>query len=156
MATVYTGKSGDLKQKRFAIVVSTYHQNITGKLLTGAIDTLVDEGVPAGQIAVLHVPGSWELPLAAARLIGQRQADAIICLGCVIRGETTHDQHINTSVSNQLGILACDSQIPIAFGVLTCSTLEQAVARSGGEVGNKGIECAAAAIQMVRLFDEMN
>ena len=136
--------------------MSTYHQNITSKLLEGARTTLLAEGADDNQITILHVPGSWEIPLAAARLISQQKADAIICLGCVIRGETTHDQHINTNVSNQLGKLTCDSQIPIAFGLLTCNTLEQAVARSGGDVGNKGVECATAVIQMIRLFGEMD
>ena len=151
----FDGKSGSLAGKQFAIVVSSYHRNITHKLLDGAVDKLREAGVADDFINVLHVPGSWELAVAATQAIRQLKPSAVICLGCVIRGETTHDQHINTSVSNQLNQLSCESQTPLGFGLLTCNTLEQAVARSGGEYGNKGRECAEAVIEMLLLFDNL-
>ena len=156
VATELLGKTGDLSNKKFAIVVSTYHRNITGPLLDGALEELAVEGVQEDNITVVWVPGAWELPLAAQALI-QNDCDyaALICLGCVIKGETTHDHHINTMVSTNLGQMSTDSGIPVAFGLLTCNTLQQAIDRSGGEVGNKGIEATNAAIRMVRLFEEI-
>ncbi len=155
VANVYTGSSGDLGQKSFAIIVSTYHHAITEKLLGGAVETLVENGTASENISVLHVPGAWEISLTAATLIKHSPPDGIVCLGCVIRGETTHDQHINTAVSNQLAQMSCDSGVPVAFGLLTCNSMDQAIARSGGDVGNKGVECADAIIHMVRLFEEL-
>ena len=150
------GDSGSLEACRFAIVVSTYHWNITGVLLAGAIRTLRDHGLRDEDITVARVPGSWELPPAASRIVDGGEADAVICLGCVIRGETTHDQHINTTVSTELGRLSARTGIPIGFGLLTCNTREQAEARAGGKAGNKGEEAANAAIQMVRLFEQLD
>lgn len=151
-----TGTNGPLSDKRFAIVVSSYHRNITAPLLEGAVASLMAVGVADKNVTVAWVPGAWELPLATRKLIAARtHYDAVICLGCVIRGETTHDQHINTMVSTNLGQMSTETGIPIAFGLLTCNSLQQAIERSGGEVGNKGIEAADAAIQMVRLFDEI-
>ena len=149
------GTPGTLEQKKIAIIVSSYHRNITHKLLDGAVEKLRESGLPEEQITVLHVPGAWELAVATRAAIERLRLDAVICLGCVIRGETTHDQHINNSVSNQLNQLSCENQIPLGFGLLTCNTLEQAVARSGGEYGNKGAECSEAVIHMMNLFDEL-
>ena len=101
------------------------------------------------------MPGAWEIPVAAARLAKSSQFDAIICLGAVIRGETTHDQHINTQVSLSLGNLAVELELPVLFGLLTCNSLEQAIHRSGGNVGNKGEECAVAALEMVDLMRKL-
>lgn len=155
MAAEHTGKSGSLEKKRFAIVVSSYHRQITGPLLEGAIETLATEGVADDLITIAWVPGAWELALACKCLIETENFDAIICLGCVIKGETTHDHHINTMVSTSLGQMSVESGVPVAFGLLTCNSLQQAIERSGGEVGNKGIEAAEAAIHMVRLFDQI-
>jgi len=141
---------------RIAIVVSSYHRNITGKLHEGAVDTLRGVGIEEDDIFTAWVPGSWEIPLAAQRLLDSDQWDAVICLGCVIRGETTHDQHINTTISNALGMLSLDYSKPVAFGVLTCNTLEQAEARCGGAVGNKGVEAAEAVLHMLTLFEEID
>ncbi len=140
---------------RFAIVVSSYHINITGKLLQGATDSLTSVGVPDSDIFTAWVPGSWEIPSAAQKLLETKKFDAVICLGCVIRGETTHDQHINTTISNSLGRLSLDFGKPVAFGVLTCNTLEQALARCGGAVGNKGTEAAEATLHMLSLFESI-
>jgi 6,7-dimethyl-8-ribityllumazine synthase len=136
---------------RYAIVVATYNSNITNKLLAGAIETLEKSGITASDIVVVRVPGAWELPLAASQLAKGPSICAVITLGAVIRGETTHDQHINRAVSNALMDLMNQSGKPIAFGLLTCNTMEQAIHRAGGNVGNKGCEAAEAAIQMVRL-----
>ncbi len=137
---------------RYAIVVSTYNSNITNKLLAGAIATLETAGVATDDIIIARVPGAWELPLAATAFAKQASICAVITLGAVIRGETTHDQHLNRAVSNSLMELMTTTGKPIAFGVLTCNTLEQAIHRAGGNVGNKGCEAAEAAVAMVKLM----
>jgi len=142
-------------QRKFAIVVSRYHDSITQKLLDGAIETLHAHAVPDDQIQVLWVPGAWEIPFAVQRILQTRKLDGVICLGCVIRGETTHDQHINTTVSNSLGQLGLQHSTPVAFGVLTVNSMEQALARAGGAVGNKGVESAMAVIELLQLFDSI-
>lgn len=154
MIVEFRGTTGSVSKKRFAIIVSKYHQSITGKLLDGATNTLTRNLVPAGSIEVNWVPGAWEIPTAAQRILESKQFDGLICLGCVIRGETTHDQHINTTISNGLGRLSLDFGVPVGFGVLTCNTMEQAIARAGGDVGNKGVEAAEAVIHMLLLFEE--
>lgn len=141
---------------RIGIVVSSYHRDITGKLHDGAVETLGGVGIGSEDIFTAWVPGSWEIPLAAQRLLESEKWDAVICLGCVIRGETTHDQHINTTISNALGMLSLDYSKPVAFGVLTCNTLEQAQARCGGAVGNKGVEAAEAVLHMLSLFEKID
>jgi len=140
---------------RFAIVVSSYNESITGNLLKGAIETLTEAGIPDTQIDVAWVPGAWEIPLPAQRLAASGEYAAVLCLGAVIRGETTHDQHINRQVSLSLGKIALDTGVPMLFGLLTCNSLEQAIHRSGGNVGNKGAECAHAALEMVGLMKRL-
>ncbi len=137
---------------KFAIAVSTYNSNITDKLLRGALYTLANAGYPEELVIVAKVPGAWELPLAAQSLANMPDVVGVITLGAVIRGETTHDQHINRAVSQALMQLMMQTGKPIAFGLLTCNTLEQAIHRAGGNVGNKGCEAAEAALQMVRLL----
>lgn len=141
---------------RFAIVVSRYNESITGKLLSGAVGTLHAAGVPDEQIAVVHVPGAWEIPLAARLMAKRPSIRAVLCLGAVIRGETTHDLHINRSVSIALQQIALEMNKPVLFGILTCQSLEQAIQRSGGSVGNKGNECAQAALEMVGLVSALS
>lgn len=143
---------GDPPAGRFAIAVSRYNESITGRLLAGAVETLTGRGVPSDQIEIVWVPGAWELPLIAKTLAESHQFLAVLCLGAVIRGETTHDQYINQQVSASLGRIALETNVPVLFGVLTCNTLEQAIHRSGGNVGNKGVECAEAAIEMANLM----
>jgi 6,7-dimethyl-8-ribityllumazine synthase len=140
---------------RFAIVVARYNESITRKLLDGALATLVENGVADANIDVAWVPGSFEIPLVAARMAQSRRYVAVICLGAVIRGETTHDQHINRAVSVGIGEAGRHSGVPVLFGVLTCDTLEQAIHRAGGNVGNKGSECALAALEMVNLLSKL-
>ncbi|HZZ74117.1 MAG TPA: 6,7-dimethyl-8-ribityllumazine synthase [Pirellulales bacterium] len=141
---------------RFAIVVSRYNETITARLLDGAVRTLMSHGTADQNIEIAWVPGAFEIPLATEKLLVQGDYLAVLCLGVVIRGETTHDQHINRAVSLQLCELGIKHQRPVLFGVLTCETLEQAIHRSGGNVGNKGVECAEAALAMVNLLDQID
>ena len=145
----------DAPQGRFAIVVSRYNDSITSKLLDAAAKALTGHGVADDAIDVAWVPGAFELPLAADRLATSGQYAAVLCLGAVIRGETTHDQHINRAVS--LGIMEAGlrSGVPVLFGVLTCDSVEQAIHRAGGNVGNKGTECAEAALRMANLLQQL-
>lgn len=137
---------------RFAIVVAEWNRSITAKLLEGALSSLSAAGVAEAQIEVAWVPGAWEIPLVAQRFAQSENYAAVISLGAVIRGETSHDQHINRAVSMSLQQIALASDLPMLFGLLTCETMEQAIHRSGGNVGNKGVECAEAALQMVALL----
>lgn len=141
---------------RVGIVVSRYNETVTGKLLAGALATLTANGVADDDIHIAWVPGAFEIPAAAARLVEAGNYDAIICFGAVIRGETTHDQHINRAVSLGLMEIGVQTGIPILLGVLTCDTLEQALSRAGGAMGNKGIECAEAALRMITLLEQID
>jgi 6,7-dimethyl-8-ribityllumazine synthase len=143
------------KQDRFAIVVAQWNRAVTDKLLAGAVASLTEAGVPDDRIDVAWVPGSWEIPLAAQRFAGSGRYAAVLCLGAVVRGETSHDQHINRGVSLALMDIGLDSGVPVLLGVLTCDTMEQALARAGGAHGNKGRECAEAALQMAGLLKNL-
>ena len=140
---------------RIAIVVSRFNESITRRLLDGAVQTLTSSGVADDSIDVAWVPGAFEIPLIADRLAGSGIYVAVLCLGAVIRGETTHDQHINRAVSLGLTEAALRSGIPVLFGILTCETVEQAIHRAGGNVGNKGADCATAALEMVGLLKRL-
>ena len=140
---------------RLAIVVSRYNDTVTSRLLAGAQETLRSRGVPDEAIDVAWAPGAFEVPMVAERLAATRRYAAVICLGAVIRGETTHDQHINRAVSLAFAETARQWGLPVLFGVLTCDTLEQAIHRSGGNVGNKGSECADAALEMIDLYRQL-
>ncbi len=153
---IIEGESIATAEARFAIVVSRYNKSITSKLLAGAVDTLSAASVREDAIDVVWVPGAWEIPLVADRLASQDRYASILCLGAVIRGETTHDQHINRQVSLSLGQISLRRQLPVLFGILTCDSLEQAIHRSGGKVGNKGVECAEAALEMVSLLEKLS
>jgi 6,7-dimethyl-8-ribityllumazine synthase len=137
---------------RFAIVVARWNEVITRKLLDGTVTTLARHGVADDAIDVAWVPGAFEIPLAAQRMAASGNYSAVLCLGAVIRGETTHDQHINRAVSLAMTQIALSTNVPVLFGVLTCETMEQAIHRAGGNVGNKGVECAEAALHMVGLL----
>ena len=154
MPNVLDGKSGELGG-RFAIVVSRYNEHITSKLLSGAVETLRAAGIADEAIDVAWVPGAWEIPLVAQHMALSEQYVAVLCLGAVIKGETPHDEYINRQVSQSLGQIALESEIPVLFGVLTCNTVEQAIHRAGGNAGNKGQECAQAALEMVRLLNKL-
>jgi 6,7-dimethyl-8-ribityllumazine synthase len=141
---------------RFAIVVSRYNESITSKLLSGAVETLRAAGVADDEIDIAWVPGAFEIAIAALRMASSGAYQGVICLGAVIRGETTHDQHINRSVSLGLTEVGLSTNVPVLYGVLTCDTLEQAIHRAGGNVGNKGVECAQAALEMADLMDKLS
>jgi 6,7-dimethyl-8-ribityllumazine synthase len=140
---------------RFAIVVAHWNESITSKLLEGAVNALVKSGVADEAIDVAWVPGSFEIPLVAQRMADSGQYSAVICLGAVVRGETSHDLHINRAVSLAISQIALTANVPVLFGVLTCETMEQAIERAGGKAGNKGAECAEAAIHMVGLLKNL-
>jgi len=152
MPIEYRGEAKAHPNDRFAIVVARYNKNITDKLLSGALTTLEAAGVADDAVEVAHVPGAWEIPLIAQQMADRDEFAAIICLGAVIRGETTHDQYINQQVSHSLGQIALEANVPVLFGLLTCNSLEQAIHRSGGNVGNKGSDCAEAALEMASLL----
>lgn len=145
----YTG-SGDHSNTQVHLVISRWNTEITFALRDAALETLVQAGVNPTQIDVHYVPGSFELPQGAAYAISQ-DPDAVICLGCVIQGETRHFDFICSSVANAIGQLNITQAIPVIFGVLTPNSMDQARARSGGKLGNKGTEAAVAALEMVDL-----
>jgi 6,7-dimethyl-8-ribityllumazine synthase len=151
MSTEITGIDGDLPSGKVAIVASRYNPAICDSLVSGALETLSAAGYDDASTPVVRVPGAWELPTVVRQVIDKRDVIAVLTLGCVIKGETTHDEHINRAVSGALMQLGVESGIPIAFGLLTCNTLEQAIHRSGGAVGNKGIEAAEAVLELLRL-----
>jgi 6,7-dimethyl-8-ribityllumazine synthase len=136
---------------KFAIVVARWNAVITDRLLQGALDCLYRSGVRKEDVSVLRVPGSWEIPAAARAVAETRTVDAVIALGCLLRGETAHYEAIYNEVARGIGQSQQDTQVPHSFGVLTCDTLEQALDRAGLKGGNKGFEAAAAAIEMVSL-----
>ena len=152
---------------RFAIVVARFNESITSRLLEGAVQSLVAHGVSEERIDVAWTPGAVEIPTVANRLAASVRYVAVICLGAVIRGETTHDQHINRAVSAALCEIGVHYGLPVLFGILTCNTLDQAIARSGGDaattgkddprasLGNKGVDCALAAREMVDLLKKL-
>ncbi len=148
--------SFDFSDKQFAIVVSKYNDSITNKLHDAAIATLQQNGVNISNVDAVQVPGAWEIALAAKTLAKSKRYAGIICLGAVIRGETTHDQHINRFVSQAIGQISLEFEIPISFGVLTCNSFEQAHERSGGKSGNKGVEAALAVLEMVGLLQSIS
>jgi len=135
----------------FGIVVSEWNDKITNGLLTGAVEALLENGVPDDQIHVKWVPGSFELPLAAQFFANQGKVDAVIALGCVIQGETKHFDYVCEGTALGIQDVALKHNIPVIFGVLTDNTEEQSIARSGGVHGNKGIESAITAMKMVDL-----
>jgi 6,7-dimethyl-8-ribityllumazine synthase len=140
---------------RYAVVVSRFNEAITERLLAGALDTLRRHGLPEVQITVVHVPGSFELPLVAHRLAHSQQFAAVICLGAVIQGETSHHEYINHQMATGIMQAGLSSGVPVAFGVLTCPTMEHALDRAGGKAGNKGVEAALAAIEMVDVLRQL-
>ncbi|HLY17016.1 MAG TPA: 6,7-dimethyl-8-ribityllumazine synthase [Bryobacteraceae bacterium] len=140
---------------KFAIVVSRFNSFISERLLGGALDALTRSGADAGDIEVVKVPGSWEQPVVVRELARQKRHDAIICLAAIIRGDTPHFDYLASEVVKGIGQVAAESGIPVAFGVLTCNTLEQAIDRAGAKSGNKGFDAAMAAIEMANLMRQL-
>jgi 6,7-dimethyl-8-ribityllumazine synthase len=141
----------DARGKRFAIVVARFNAFITERLLQGAIDGLLRSGANRKDIEVVRVPGSFEIPSAARTLAETHRFDAILCIGCLLRGDTAHYDVIVNEVTRGVGQSAQETGVPHAFGVLTCDTLEQAIDRAGLKMGNKGLEAALAAVEMANL-----
>jgi len=141
----------DARGKRFSIVVARFNAFITGRLLQSACDGLLRSGARREDIAIVRVPGAFEIPSAARTLALTRKYDAIICLGCLLRGDTAHYDVIVNEVTRGIGQSAQETGVPHAFGVLTCDTLQQAIDRAGLKMGNKGFEAALAAVEMASL-----
>jgi 6,7-dimethyl-8-ribityllumazine synthase len=141
---------------RFAIVVSRFNELITSKLLGGAIDSLTRHGAGEEQITVIWVPGAIEIPIAAKRLCQSGKFDAVICLGAVIRGSTSHYDYVCQQVSRGVAQINYDTGVPAVFGVLTCETIEQAIERAGTKAGNAGASSAVSAIEMVNVLREID
>ncbi|HTX40160.1 MAG TPA: 6,7-dimethyl-8-ribityllumazine synthase [Bryobacteraceae bacterium] len=137
---------------RFALVVSRFNGFITERLLNGAMDALVRTGANPDLIDVIKVPGSWEIPLVAGEVARQHRYDAVICLSAVIRGETPHFDYVAAEAAKGIAHVAAETGVPVAFGVLTTNTLEQAIDRAGAKGGNKGFDAAMTAIEMANLL----
>ena len=152
---VYEGKLVS-EGVKVGIVVARFNEFITSKLLGGAIDGLKRENVKEEDIEVAWVPGAFEITLIAKKMAASKKYDAVICIGAVIRGATSHYDYVCAEVSKVIAQVSMTSDIPVMFGVLTTDTIEQAVERAGTKAGNKGFECAQGAIEMVNLLREMN
>ena len=137
---------------KFAIVVSRFNSFVSDRLLAGALDALVRTGCADGDIDIVKVPGSWEVPLAAKTIAGQHRHDALICLSAVIRGDTPHFDYVAAEVSKGIASVSLATGVPMAFGVLTTNTLEQAIDRAGTKGGNKGFDAAMTAVEMANLM----
>jgi 6,7-dimethyl-8-ribityllumazine synthase len=146
----------DASGLRFAVVVSRFNNLITERLLRGAIDVLEKSGAAKTDIEIVEVPGAFELPLAAKKLAEKGQYDALIAIGCVIRGETSHYDYVCSETARGLQLAQMDTGVPIIFCVLTCETQEQAMARAGSAHGNKGFVSGMAAIEMARLSQKLS
>lgn len=142
----------DASGLKFAIVVARFNSFITDRLLGGAIDGIVRHGGKQDEITVVRVPGSWELPIAVAEVAKTKRFDAIICLGAVIRGDTPHFDYVAGEATKGVAAVSAQYGIPIAFGVLTTNTVEQAVDRAGAKQGNKGFDAATTAIEMANVL----
>ena len=141
---------------KIGIIVSRWNEQVTGALKEGAMQTLLEAGVARQNILDFEVPGSFELPSAAAMLLDANEnVDAVICLGCIIQGETRHFEFIAQAVANGIAKVGIEYTVPVIFGVLTCNTAEQAADRSGGKHGNKGVEAAASCLQMLHTHKMM-
>lgn len=141
--------------KKFGIIVSRFNSFIAEKLLDGAMDTLVRSGASDDNIEVVRVPGAYEIPLVALKMAKSGRYDAVICLGVIIRGATPHFDFVANEAAKGIAQAGMDTGIPIVFGVLTTETIEQAIERAGSKAGNKGSECASAAVEMVNLLSQI-
>lgn len=143
------------KGMRFALVASRFNEFITNKLVSAAVDTIVRHGGDADQITEVWVPGSFEIPMTAKRLAESGMFDAVLCLGCVIRGHTPHFEYVAAEASKGVAQVGLETGVPTIYGILTTDSIEQAIERAGTKAGNKGADAAAAAIEMVNLFGKL-
>jgi 6,7-dimethyl-8-ribityllumazine synthase len=143
------------KGKKFAIVVSRFNDFLTGKLKDGAIDCLTRHGALEKDIAVYWVPGSFEIPHAASKLVAGAKFNSVICIGAVVRGQTPHFDYVASEVAKGVAKVGLDSKKPVIFGIVTADTLDQAIERTGTKQGNKGFQAAMSAIEMVNLYSKI-
>ncbi len=143
------------KNMKIAIVVARFNEFITSKLLSGCIDCLIRHEAADEDLTVAWVPGAFEIPIAAKKLAESGKYDAVICLGAVIRGATPHFDYVCAEASKGIAQVSMQTGVPVAFGVLTTENIQQAVERAGTKAGNKGVDCAMTAMEMVNLFKEM-
>jgi 6,7-dimethyl-8-ribityllumazine synthase len=141
---------------KVAIVAARFNHFIVDRLVEGAVDALVRHGVADGDITVVHCPGAFEIPQLAKRLVETAAYDAVVCLGCVIRGATTHYDYVAGHAAYGIAEVAMSAKIPVIFGVLTTENIEQAVERAGTKAGNKGIDAALAALEMASLYQQLD
>ncbi|MCL4402048.1 MAG: 6,7-dimethyl-8-ribityllumazine synthase [Acidobacteria bacterium] len=154
MSTVIEGQLSSAGLK-FAIVVSRFNSFVSERLLTGALDALARTGCNPDDIEILRVPGSWEVPLVAKTVALQRRHDAVICLSAIIRGDTPHFDYVAAEAAKGIAHASLDTGLPMAFGVLTTNTLEQAIDRAGTKGGNKGFDAAMTAVEMANLMRQL-
>jgi 6,7-dimethyl-8-ribityllumazine synthase len=149
---------GDLvvRDQRFAIIASRFNEFITSRLLEAAIDALQRHGCDPDRMTVMWVPGAWELPFVARKVAAGGAYDAVICLGCVIRGETPHFDHVAAESAKGIGQAGLETGVPVIYGVLTSDTLEQAINRAGAKAGNRGADAALAAVEMSNLMANLD
>jgi 6,7-dimethyl-8-ribityllumazine synthase len=151
MAKIIEGKL-DATRLKFGITVSRFNNIICDRLVEGAVDALLRHGAVSSNIDIVRVPGAFEIPMAARKMVGADLYDAVICLGAVIRGATPHFDYISAEVTKGVAAVGLQSYIPVTLGVLTTDNLEQAIERAGAKVGNKGYDAAVSAIEMVNLY----
>ncbi|HIT73348.1 6,7-dimethyl-8-ribityllumazine synthase [Tyzzerella sp. An114] len=140
---------------KIGIIVGRFNEFIGGKLLSGAVDGLKRHGVEDDDITVAWVPGAFEIPVTAKKMAKSGKYDAVICLGAVIRGATSHYDYVCAEVSKGIASVSLETEIPVLFGVLTTDTIEQAIERAGTKAGNKGFDCAVSAIEMINLMKSL-
>ena len=154
MPNVYEGKIS-AEGKKFGLVVSRFNDFVSDRLLAGAIDGLSRHGARDEDIDIVKVPGSFEIPLMAQKMVEKEKYDAVICLGAVIRGSTPHFEYVSSEVSKGVAMVGLESGVPVIFGVVTTDTLEQAIERAGAKAGNKGWAAAVAAMEMANLVESV-
>jgi len=151
MGKTFTG-SFDASGEKIAIVASRFNDFIVGELVDGALDCLRRHGVDEADVDMAWVPGSFEIPLAAKRLVASGRYAAVVCLGCLIQGDTPHFGYIASEVTKGIAQISLDSGVPVAYGIITADTLEQAIERAGTKAGNKGFDAAMSALEMIDLW----
>lgn len=152
---VLEGKVVALQGMKVGIVASRFNEIIVNKLLGGAVDGLIRHGVEESNITAAWVPGAFEIPVTAAKMAKSGRYDAVICVGAVIRGDTSHYDYVCNEVSKGIAQVGLSTGIPVLFGIVTTENIEQAIARAGSKSGNKGYDCALSAIEMVNLLEQM-
>jgi len=155
MGRVFEGRF-DARGRKIALVASRFNDFFTKELLAGAHDCLRRHGVPDDNVDVAWVPGSFEIPMAAKRLASTGRYGAVVCLGCLVQGDTPHFQYIAAEVSKGIAQVSLDTGVPVIFGVITAETLEQAMERAGTKAGNKGFDAATTALEMIDLFASLD